>query len=225
MLRHLHPQLGLPTLCEGAAAHAGRAQQSAAHRRYSADRAGWQQPGLLLSRKRKARGGGFTAEQVADSTPQESEPGHDKATTPAQQRCSLGAVLQAAAAILGMAAGALGASSGKPPIAGQPAQIRTLPGLLAAAARLRPWQQRCLAQQASAALPELALAASPASLLGCLALLDAAGGAADAVRALLAAVPRLLVAEALSSRTAGRGGNPTGAKPGCCIIDIIETGP
>jgi hypothetical protein len=216
MLRHLHPKLTLPTLRDTPAPQAGKAPPSAALRQYGADHAACMRlyPGSLLPAKRKAPGGYTPAQQLSGDMSREGASG-GTAAEPVQRRQTVTDVLGAAAAVLGMPPGALGGATVNSATGGAlPSQLQTLPELLAVAARFPPWKQRCLAQRASAALPGLALASGPGALQGCLALLDAAGGAADAVGALLAAVPRLLVAEALSSRTAGSGGDSSGAGDG-----------
>jgi len=76
----------------------------------------------------------------------------------------------------------------------------------------RPWEKACLTRRLAAALPAAAFSSGGAGGLGgLLAVLDAGGGAAEAAQGLLDLVPQLLVGEALSSRTAGSGGDPTGA--------------
>lgn len=214
MLRHLHPKLTLPTLHDTATPEAGKTPSSAAHRQYGADHAACMrsQPGSLLPAKRKAPGGYTPAQQLSEDMSREGAL-RGTAAEPVQRRWTVSDVLRVAAAVLGTPPGVLGGATANGAAGGAvPSQLQTLPELLAFAAGFPPWKQRCLARRASAA--GLALASGPGALQGCLALLDAAGGATDAVGALLAAVPRLLVAEALSSRTAGSGGNPSGSGGG-----------
>ena len=202
MLRHLHPKLALPTLHDTAAPQAGKAPPSAAHRQYGADHAACMRPrlGSLLPTKRKAPGGCTPPQQLSGDMSQEGA-SRGTAAEPVQLRWTVSDVLRGAAAVLGTAPGVLGGATAKSENGGTvPSHPETLPELLAIAARFPPWKQRCLACQVSAALPELALAAGPGALQGCL--------------ALLAAVPRLLVTEALSSRTAGSGGDPSGGGGG-----------
>lgn len=134
---------------------------------------------------------------------------------PKQLRWTLRGVVKAASNILGTPTGPSEGNAGsQADVAASPQGLDTLQQLLRAASGLRPWEQRRLVQQLAAAVPALALSSGIGGMLAALAVLDAAGGAADAAQALLTAVPPLLVAEALSSRTAGSGGNPSGTGVG-----------
>lgn len=229
MVQHLHPQLQLPTLCQAAQHQTVGQLWSAARRRYAADRAACLARHSILQQARRALPAAAllpakrkfsddaAAQQSSDQPSQHSaisSASELPAAMPRRQHRPLRAVLCAAAAVLTDPSEESGdAANSRQTAAALPDDLQTLPQALAAAASLRPWEQRCLVQHLAAALPQLALACHPGALLGCLALLDAAGAAADGARALLAVAPQLLVAEALSSRTAGSGGDPSGDCP------------